>query len=52
MRAGHAVGIDLDVLESNFSQAKEGSTIEPEEGAFEIYQRMLPQFSQFISSQY
>lgn len=52
MRAGHAIGIDLDVLEGNFSQVKKGSTIEPEEGAFEIYQQMIPQFAQFISSQH
>jgi len=51
MRAGHAIGIDLDDLEAKFSGAKEGSTIEPEEGAFQIYQEMLPQFTQFISSQ-
>ena len=51
MRAGHAIGIDLDELEGKFSQAKEGSTIEPEEGAFEIYEQILPQFTQFLSSQ-
>ena len=51
MRAAHAIGIDLDDLESKFSQTKEGSTIEPEEGAFEIYNEMLPKFAQFVSSQ-
>ena len=51
MRAGHAIGIDLDDLESKFSQAKEGSTIEPEEGAHEIYEQMLPRFTQFLSNQ-
>ena len=51
MRAGHAIGMDLDELESKFSQAKEGSTIEPEGGAHDVYNAMLPKFTQFLANQ-
>lgn len=50
MRAGHATGASLTDLESKFSQPKEGSTIQPEEGAKEIYDVMLPKFEAFLNS--
>ena len=51
MRAAHGVGADLEALEGKFSQPKEGSTIEPEEGAKGIYDEMLPKFEAFLKAQ-
>jgi hypothetical protein len=51
MRAAHGVGGDLTDLESKFSQVQEGSTVNPEEGAKEVYNAMLPGFKGFLESQ-
>ncbi|MEN8695582.1 MAG: xylulokinase [Akkermansiaceae bacterium] len=51
MRAAHGAGEDLEVLEGKFSQPKDGSTIEPEEGAKAIYDEMLPKFEAFLKAQ-
>jgi xylulokinase len=51
MRAAHGVGGDLTDLESKFSQVQKGSTVNPEEGAKEVYNAMLPGFKGFLESQ-
>ncbi|MDB4353951.1 FGGY-family carbohydrate kinase [Akkermansiaceae bacterium] len=51
MRAAHATGGDLESLEGQFSQVQAGSTIEPEAGAKEVYDAMLPKFASFLNSQ-
>lgn len=51
MRAAHAMGGDLESLEGHFSQVQAGSTIEPEAGAKEVYDAMLPKFEAFLNSQ-
>jgi xylulokinase len=51
MRAAHGVGGDLTDLESKFSQVQEGSTVNPEEGAKEVYNAMLGGFKGFLESQ-
>lgn len=51
MRAAHGVGEGLEDLELIFSKPKEGSTIQPEEGAKEVYDEMLPKFEAFLKGQ-
>ncbi|MGC6427483.1 MAG: xylulokinase [Akkermansiaceae bacterium] len=51
MRAAHGVGENLEDLENQFSQPKEGSTIEPEEEAKGVYDAMLPEFEAFLRAQ-
>lgn len=51
MRASHATGGSLGELESKFSHPKEGSTIQPEEGAKAVYDVMLPKFEAFLKEQ-
>jgi len=50
MRAAHAIGGDLESLEGQFSQVQAGSTIEPEVGAKEVYDAMLPKFKAFLDA--
>ena len=50
MRAAHGTGASLADLEGMFSQAKEGSTVQPEEGAKEAYDAILPKFEAFLNS--
>ena len=51
MRAAHGMGVKLESLEAQFSQVQEGSTIEPEAGAKEVYDAMLPKFETFLGDQ-
>lgn len=49
MRAAHGIGEDLRELESKFSRPKEGRTIEPEDGAKEVYDQMMSGFGEFLN---
>ena len=51
MRAAHGMGESLADLEGMFSQPKEGRTIEPEEGAKEVYDGMIGDFVDFLERQ-
>lgn len=51
MRAANALGADLDQLEAQFSRPREGSAIEPDQDAHQVYNTMQNEFAEFIASQ-
>ena len=51
MRAAHGLGADLAKLESQFSQPKEGRSIQPADGAKELYDQLLLDFEAFLQAQ-
>ncbi len=51
VRAAHGIGGDLEKLAGQFSQVKEGRTIEPEVGAMEVYEGMVEKFEEFVEAQ-